>query len=81
MNMTLQEMISHMGFVAWAVVITLLILSVYSITVMIDRWRTFCTDAPFLEQCREVKSILRIRDQAHSKLEAFYSFGFIFVND
>ena len=41
MNMSLQEMVAHMGLVAWGVVITLLILSIYSITVMIDRWRTY----------------------------------------
>jgi biopolymer transport protein TolQ len=43
MNMSFQEMITHMGFVAWAVIIVLFILSIYSISVMIDRFRTFRT--------------------------------------
>ena len=41
MNMSLSEMIGNLGFVAGAVVVTLLLLSVWSISVMIERWRTF----------------------------------------
>lgn len=39
--MNLQEMIAHMGAVAWVVVITLVGLSIYSFAVMIDRFRAF----------------------------------------
>ena len=41
MNMSLTEMVGNMGVVAWGVVITLLICSIYSISVMIDRWRSY----------------------------------------
>jgi biopolymer transport protein ExbB/biopolymer transport protein TolQ len=39
--MELKEIFGHMGVVGWAVVITLLLLSMYSVAVMVDKWRTF----------------------------------------
>ncbi|HKQ60309.1 MAG TPA: MotA/TolQ/ExbB proton channel family protein [Candidatus Polarisedimenticolaceae bacterium] len=39
--MNLTEIFGNMGMIGWAVVIALLIMSIYSITIMIDKWRTF----------------------------------------
>jgi len=39
--MDFREMIANMGFVAWGVVVMLVILSIYSLAVMIDRYRAF----------------------------------------
>jgi biopolymer transport protein ExbB/biopolymer transport protein TolQ len=39
--MSLTEMFSHMGGIALGVLIVLLIMSIYSIAVMIDKWRSF----------------------------------------
>ena len=41
MGFDLRSMVEHMGGVAWATVITLTIMSVYSIGVMIERYYTF----------------------------------------
>ena len=41
MQFDLMSMFRHMGLVAWAVVIVLLIMSVYSIAVMIERFFTY----------------------------------------
>jgi len=41
MGLDLFEMFKHMGWVAWGVVITLFIMSMYSIAVMIERYWTF----------------------------------------
>jgi biopolymer transport protein ExbB/biopolymer transport protein TolQ len=41
MGFDLKTMFAHMGLVAWGVVIVLLIMSVYSIGVMIERWWTY----------------------------------------
>jgi biopolymer transport protein ExbB/biopolymer transport protein TolQ len=41
MDMSLMHMLGNMGLIAWCVVITLLVCSIYSIAVMIDRFRTF----------------------------------------
>jgi biopolymer transport protein ExbB/biopolymer transport protein TolQ len=39
--MSLTEMFRNMGFVAWTVVITLFVLSIYSFAVMIEKWRLY----------------------------------------
>jgi len=41
MSMDLRDMFANMGLIAWGVVITLFVCSIYSISVMIDRWRTY----------------------------------------
>jgi len=41
MGFSLSEMFTHMGFVAWGVVISLLACSIFSISVMFDRFRAF----------------------------------------
>ena len=41
MQMDLRTMAEHMGYVAWAVVIVLFIMSMYSIAVMIERYYTY----------------------------------------
>src|SRR5262247_3420714 len=41
MNLSLTEMFAHMGFVAWFVLISLVVCSLYSLAVMIDRFTTF----------------------------------------
>ena len=41
MQFDLRSMAEHMGAVAWAVVIVLFIMSMYSIAVMIERYWTF----------------------------------------
>jgi biopolymer transport protein ExbB/TolQ len=41
MGLDLFEMFKHMGLVAWCVVVTLFIMSMYSIAVMIERYWTF----------------------------------------
>ncbi len=41
--MNLTEIMSHMTVLGWSVVVVLLLLSVYSIAVMIDKYRTFRT--------------------------------------
>ena len=41
MSMDLRDMFANMGLIAWGVVITLFVCSIYSIAVMIDRWRTY----------------------------------------
>jgi biopolymer transport protein ExbB/biopolymer transport protein TolQ len=41
MGFSLTEMFKHMGGVAWGVVITLLIMSILSIGIMIERWYTY----------------------------------------
>lgn len=41
MGIDLRSMVEHMGWVAWAVVATLTIMSIYSIGVMIERWWTY----------------------------------------
>lgn len=41
MGFDLKTMFAHMGWIAWGVVITLLIMSIYSIAVMIERWWTY----------------------------------------
>ncbi len=41
MGFDLKTMVTHMGGIAWGVVIVLLIMSVYSIGVMIERWWTY----------------------------------------
>jgi biopolymer transport protein ExbB/TolQ len=35
------NMLKHMGFVGWAVVITLLLMSIYSIAIMVERYLTY----------------------------------------
>jgi biopolymer transport protein ExbB/biopolymer transport protein TolQ len=39
--MGIKEIFTHMGAVGWGVVISLLLLSMYSVAVMVDKWRTF----------------------------------------
>ena len=41
MGIDLRSMVEHMGWVAWAVVAVLTIMSIYSIGVMIERWWTY----------------------------------------
>ncbi len=41
MGISFKEMFAHMGVVAWGVVITLLLMSIASIGVMIERWYTY----------------------------------------
>jgi biopolymer transport protein ExbB/biopolymer transport protein TolQ len=41
MGISFKEMFAHMGIVAWGVVITLLLMSIASIGVMIERWYTY----------------------------------------
>jgi biopolymer transport protein ExbB/TolQ len=41
MGLSLTEMFKHMGGVAWGVTITLLLMSVISIGIMIERWYTY----------------------------------------
>ena len=41
MQFDIRSMAEHMGGVAWGVVIVLFIMSIYSITVMIERYWTF----------------------------------------
>ena len=41
MGFDLRSMIEHMGAVAWGTVITLFIMSMYSIAVMIERYWTY----------------------------------------
>ena len=41
MSLSLVEMFAHMGFVAWFVVICLVVCSLYSLAVMIDRFMTY----------------------------------------
>ncbi len=41
MQMSLQEMFANMGPIAWFVVLSLLVCSIYSAAVMIDRFRAF----------------------------------------
>ena len=41
MGFSLTEMFKHMGGVAWAVTITLLLMSILSIGIMIERWYTY----------------------------------------
>ena len=40
MGFSLTEMFKHMGGVAWGVTITLLLMSIISIGIMIERWYT-----------------------------------------
>lgn len=41
MGFDLKTMFAHMGWIAWGVVIVLLVMSIYSIAVMIERWWTY----------------------------------------
>jgi biopolymer transport protein ExbB len=41
MGISFKDMFAHMGLIAWGVVITLLLMSIISIGVMIERWYTY----------------------------------------
>ena len=41
MGISFKDMFAHMGLIAWGVVITLLLMSIMSIGVMIERWYTY----------------------------------------
>ena len=58
MQFDLRTMAEHMGGVAWAVVIVLFIMSMYSIAVMIERYWTFkkATDTIEIDGNRRVRT-------------------------